>query len=230
MLSSSNNTGAHQVRITSDGTVKECDCIRLELMPCVHLLVLGKHLNILKDMFLNDETLLQWFHICFLQSSIVAAYELVIDPAMSDANQLIPDNLVPIKGNLKKGAPQKLRFASTGARVSGDNTGVAARKTTCSNCLEEGHTKTSCTYSELDDAARVRVVAERLQARTEVLNNTVRVRSLQHEHFGTLLEKYVRIIIIFAYMLSQLHICSFIFLSYYILFLFWLSEAKSLRR
>lgn len=192
-ISSTNNTGTHQVRITSDGKVKECDCTRLELMPCVHLLVLGKFLNILKDMFSSEETLLQWFHLCFLQSSIVAAYELVINPAMSDANELVPDDLIPIIGNVKAGAPQKLRFASTGAQVCGDNTGAKARKTTCSNCWGRDHSKQNCKYPVLDDTTRARVVAERLQARTEVLNNTVPVRSLQHENFGTLVEEYVSI-------------------------------------
>lgn len=203
VLSSTNNTGTHQVRITSDGKVKECDCIRLELMPCVHLLVLGRHLNILKDMFSNDETLLQWFHLCFLQSSIAAAYGLIIDPGMSDANQLVADNLIPIKGNVKKGAPQKLRFASIGAQVCGDNSGVKARKNTCTNCLEWDHTKPKCKYPELDDAARARVVAERLHARTEEINGTVQVLSLQHEHFGTRLEEYVRIALIIPYMFNH---------------------------
>lgn len=218
--SSSNNTGTHHVQVSPDGKIKLCDCKRDEEMPCCHLLCVAKVTGVIKDILSSEESILQWFHRCFLASSIQAAYSVLIDPAMSSVHELVADKLEPIHGKISKGAPQIRRYASTGAESIGDTSGVKFSKS-CSNCHSKTHTKSSCYFKEaLNDSDRARIINDRLYNEAAAANSIVVLRNpVQHQDFGTKCAEYVRSLQYICFFSSYLTAANYAFFPLYVSFM-----------
>ena len=187
LVSNKNSGDTHKVSLSRDGTVKICDCIRPEKRPCVHLLAAASKNGSLSEIFSSKEKTLQWFHSCFLMENVVLAYSLFIDPAVSSTNGLTPDALSARKVVVGRGAPQKLRFASIGASIIGDKSGVTFKKS-CSNCGSRQHTIVKCPLPTLGPKARAIMICDMIRKTTNDDNNKGAIRTVRHERF---LDKYV---------------------------------------
>ena len=188
VLSNSNSSDGHLVLLSVDHKRMECDCIRIEPIPCAHLLAVASFTKTINLIFSSPAFTLMWFHSCFLQASVSKAYEVLIDPCTSDCHTLVPDTLQHTLVTMKVGRPQVMRFASTGAAETGDYSGAKFRA--CSNCGDREHTLSLCKFDVLGPKDKAAVIAARFATANVVVlkaANTV----TKHDKFEENLRHYV---------------------------------------
>lgn len=113
--------------------------------------------------------------------NVLIAYSLYIDPAVSSSVELERDELTARMGVIGRGAPQKLRYASTGASSIGDNSGVQFKKS-CGNCGDKKHTSAKCPLETLDSKTKAVMIMQSIRMNTTNSNKLQRT-NVRHEYF-----------------------------------------------